>query len=105
MRNSTEVVIVGAGVVGCSIAFHLCTLGRRNVALLEKELAAGQGSTAHANGGIRAQWSTTINIKSSNYSIAAFERFGDTALKKFSCRDKDRGRIRKQIHPRCNVYC
>ncbi len=77
MPDAADVVIVGAGVVGCSIAFHLCALGIHNVALLEKEPAAGQGSTARANGGIRAQWSTAVNIESSNYSIAAFERFGD----------------------------
>ena len=35
----------------------------------------GQGSTARANGGIRAQWSTPVHIKFSNYSIEAYERF------------------------------
>ena len=77
MRNTADVIIVGAGVAGCSVAFHLGTLGIRNVVLVEKEPAAGQGSTARANGGIRAQWSTPINIECSKYSIAAFERFGD----------------------------
>jgi sarcosine oxidase subunit beta len=75
MRKTADVVIVGAGVAGCSIAFHLVKFGVRDIVLLEKEPAAGQGSTAKANGGFRAQWSTEINIRLSNYSIPAFERF------------------------------
>jgi sarcosine oxidase, subunit beta len=75
MQKTADVVIVGAGVSGCSIAFHLVKLGVRDIVLLEKEPAAGQGSSAKANGGIRAQWSTEINIRLSNYSIPAFERF------------------------------
>jgi len=75
MPESADVIIVGAGVSGCSIAYHLGTLGIRDVILVEKLAAAGQGSTSKANGGIRAQWSTAVNIRLSNYSIAAFERF------------------------------
>jgi sarcosine oxidase subunit beta len=77
MQRSAEVVIVGAGVTGCSIAYHLTRLGITNVLLVEKMSAAGQGSTAKANGGVRAQWSTPINIALSQYSIAAFERFAE----------------------------
>jgi len=77
MRDKADVVIVGAGVVGCSIAYHLCLAGVRDVLLLEKLPAAGQGSTAKANGGIRAQWSTPIHIELSNYSISAYERFNE----------------------------
>jgi len=75
MRTKADVVIVGAGAVGCSIAWHLANQGTRNVVVLEQNAAAGQGSTSKANGGIRAQWSTAINIQFSLYSIAAFERF------------------------------
>ena len=75
MKPTADVVIVGAGVTGCSIAWHLARLGVRDVLLLEQLAAAGQGSTSKANGGIRAQFSTAINIALSTYSIAAFERF------------------------------
>jgi sarcosine oxidase subunit beta len=75
VHETADVVIVGAGVVGCSIAYHLASLGIRDTVLLEKEAAPGQGSTSKANGGIRAQFSTAINIQLSNYSIGAFERF------------------------------
>ena len=75
MRRSADVVIVGAGVAGASVAFHLAALGIRNVAVVEKEPSPCQGSTSRANGGIRAQFSTPINIRLSLYSIEAFERF------------------------------
>jgi sarcosine oxidase subunit beta len=71
------VVIVGAGVTGCSVAWHLARLGVRDVVLLEQLPAAGQGSTSKANGGIRAQFSTAIHVALSLYSIAAFERFAE----------------------------
>ena len=77
MKSTADVVIVGAGVTGCSIAWHLASLGVRDVLLLEQLPAAGQGSTAKANGGIRAQFSTAINIALSTYSIAAFKRFAE----------------------------
>ena len=69
------VVIIGAGIVGTSIAYHLARAGRGDVAVLEKEAAAGMGSTAKAAGGIRAQFSSAINIELSRLSIERFERF------------------------------
>jgi len=77
VRKTADVVIVGAGVAGCSIAYHLTQLGIRDILLVEKLSGPGQGTTSKANGGIRAQWSTVINIQLSLYSIAAFERFGE----------------------------
>jgi sarcosine oxidase subunit beta len=77
MRCTADVVIVGAGIAGASIAFHLASLGIRDVLVIEKEPSPGQGSTSKANGGIRAQFSTAINIQMSLYSISAFERFHD----------------------------
>ncbi len=75
MQKAADVIVVGAGVAGCSVAYHLCLLGLRGVLILETLPGAAQGSTAKANGGIRAQWSTAINVRMSMYSIAAFERF------------------------------
>ncbi len=77
MRTSADVVIVGAGVTGCSIAWHLARLGVRDVVVLERLPAPGQGSTSRANGGIRAQFSTAIHVALSLYSIGAFERFAE----------------------------
>ncbi len=69
MAESCEVAIVGAGVIGCSIAFHLSRMGRRGVLLLEREALPGSGSTARANGGIRAQFTTEVNVAMSLASM------------------------------------
>ncbi len=69
-------VIIGAGVIGCSVAFHLTRLGRRRVSVLEKEDLPGSGSTARANGGIRAQFTTEVNVKMSLLSMEILDRLG-----------------------------
>jgi len=70
-----DVAIVGAGIIGASIAWHLAKRGCTSVAVLEKEIAPGMGSTAKAAGGIRAQFSSEINVRLSQMSIPRFERF------------------------------
>jgi sarcosine oxidase subunit beta len=77
MRERFEVVIVGAGVIGCSIAFHLGRAGQKRVAILEREAMVGTGSTARANGGIRAQFTTTVNIAMSLRSMALLDALED----------------------------
>ena len=71
-----EVIIIGAGVIGTGIAFHLAKLGCRDVLVLEKN-HIGSGSTEKSPGGIRQQFSTEINIKLSMESVKFFERFED----------------------------
>ncbi len=74
--GQAEVIVVGAGVVGCSIAYHLAKLGCRDVIVLEKG-SVGSGSTGICAGGIRQQFSTEINIRLSMESVKFFERFED----------------------------
>lgn len=69
MAERTDVAIVGAGVVGTSVAFQLARLGARDVLLLEREALPGTGSTSKANGGIRAQFTTEINVAMSLASM------------------------------------
>ena len=71
-----EVVIVGGGIVGASIAYHLASKGVRGVVVLERERLGG-GSTAKNAGGIRYQFSTEINVRLSQRSIPRIERFAD----------------------------
>ena len=73
--SSADVVVVGGGAVGTSIAFHLAEAGV-DVCLLERDQLAG-GSTSRAAGGIRAQFSDPLNIAIGLRSIEAFERFGE----------------------------
>ncbi|MGQ0541567.1 MAG: NAD(P)/FAD-dependent oxidoreductase [Blastocatellia bacterium] len=70
--RKTEIVIIGGGVAGASIAFHLTQRGARDVLILEAEPEQGRGSTGKATGGIRAQFETDINIKMSLYSLGFF---------------------------------
>ena len=77
MSKSADVVIVGGGIVGSSIAYHLTDLGCRNVLVLEREAHQGLGSTGKSMGGVRAQFSTTVNIQMSLYSIPFFGKFGE----------------------------
>ncbi|MGV9452095.1 NAD(P)/FAD-dependent oxidoreductase [Streptomyces sp. NPDC003635] len=69
-----EVVVVGGGVMGASIACQLAWAGVRDVVLVERdELAAG--STSKAAGGVRAQFSDELNIRLGARSLEAFDRF------------------------------
>jgi sarcosine oxidase subunit beta len=71
-----EVVIVGGGVIGASIAFHLAEAGVRDVLLVERD-ALASGSTSRAAGGVRAQFSDELNIQIALRSLEAFRRFGE----------------------------
>jgi sarcosine oxidase subunit beta len=75
MPESADVVIIGAGIVGSSIAFHLAEAGCTNVIVLERETRQGLGSTGKSMGGVRAQFSTDVNIRMSLYSIPFLNRF------------------------------
>jgi sarcosine oxidase, subunit beta len=67
--NKAEIVIIGGGVVGASVAYHLAQRGVSDVVLLERADALGAGSTGKATGGIRAQFETEINIQLSLHSL------------------------------------
>jgi sarcosine oxidase subunit beta len=69
-----DVIIIGAGVVGASIAYHLAKHGCQDVVVLEKNYI-GSGSTEKCPGGIRQQFSTEINIRLSMESVKFFEHF------------------------------
>ena len=67
-------MVIGGGVVGCSIAYHLARRGQRDVVVLERE-AVGSGTTSKAAGGIRSQFPTETEIRFSLEAIGVFERF------------------------------
>ena len=73
--ETADVVIVGGGIVGSSIAYHLTQAGCRDVLVLERETHQGKGSTGKSMGGVRAQFSTSVNIQMSLYSIPFYASF------------------------------
>jgi sarcosine oxidase subunit beta len=76
LPSTAEVVVIGGGAMGTSIAFHLAEAGVRDVVLLERD-ELGTGSTCKAAGGVRAQFSDRINIELGARSLEAFARFGE----------------------------
>ena len=73
--DTAEVVIVGGGIVGSSIAYHLTQAGCRDVLVIERETHQGKGSTGKSMGGVRAQFTTAVNIRMSLYSIPFYAGF------------------------------
>jgi len=73
--DTAEVVIVGGGIVGSSIAYHLTQAGCRDVLVIERETHQGKGSTGKSMGGVRAQFATPVNIRMSLYSIPFYAGF------------------------------
>ena len=71
------IVIVGAGVMGASTAWHLASRGCRDVLLLDRGAAPGSGSTSRATGGFRAQFATAINVRLSLLAREKLRRFGE----------------------------
>jgi sarcosine oxidase subunit beta len=73
MAERADALIIGGGVIGASLAYHLALRGRKPVVFDSGLL--GSGNTGRSAGGIRAQFTTEINIKLSLYSISFYERF------------------------------
>ncbi len=75
LPKSADVVVVGGGVIGTSVAFHLAEAGI-DVCLLERDELAS-GSTSRAAGGFRSQFSDPLNVAISLRSIDAFTSFAE----------------------------
>ena len=75
--QTADIVIIGGGIVGSSIAYHLTASGCKSVLVIERETAQGKGSTGKSMGGVRAQFSTPVNIQMSLYSIPFYSQFDE----------------------------
>ena len=74
--DTADIVIVGAGIMGVSTAYHLARRRAGRIVVLERDEVCS-GSTALASGGIRHQYANRIGIELTRHSIETYERFED----------------------------
>jgi sarcosine oxidase, subunit beta len=77
--DSYDVAVVGGGIIGLSVARELKRAAVDRVVVLEREPSVGQWSSSRANGGVRAQFTTPVNIAFSMYSIGELEMLQDVS--------------------------
>jgi sarcosine oxidase subunit beta len=75
VQKTADVAIVGGGIMGASIAYHLTARGVSGIVVFEREEELGTGSTGKCAGGVRLQFSTAANVEMSRIGIAALKRF------------------------------
>ncbi|MEJ2353596.1 MAG: FAD-binding oxidoreductase, partial [Anaerolineales bacterium] len=75
MKNQARVVVVGGGIYGVSIAYHLAKLGWTDLILLEKDEIAS-GATAHAAGLVTQFATSETMMKFRKYSIELYSELG-----------------------------
>src|SRR5207247_2455757 len=73
---TADVVIIGGGATGTSIAFHLAARGVRDVIVVDKGFVAS-GATGKSSACVRQHYSTTETCRMIRYSLDVFERFED----------------------------
>ena len=76
MIKTADVVIIGGGIIGCSIAYNLAKKGVKNIAVIEKDYLAS-GATGRCGAGVRQQWGTEMNCKLAMESIKFYENAND----------------------------
>src|SRR5581483_2098947 len=74
MRNRADIVVVGGGVVGASIAYHLAKAGATDTVVIDRGGFAS-GSTGRSAGGVRQQFSTELNCRMSMLSVQKLRAF------------------------------
>lgn len=72
MKGTADVVIIGGGVTGCSIAYHLAQKGCKDIAICEKDYVTS-GSTGRCAGGVRQLWGHETNTMFAVESVKEFK--------------------------------
>lgn len=71
LPSQAEIVIIGGGIIGCSLAYHLTKMGRKDVLLLERKKLTS-GTTWHAAGLVRAMLYTANLTRLAQYSLQLY---------------------------------
>ena len=75
MRDQAEIVVIGGGIYGTNIAYHLAKLGKKDIVLLEKgEIASGESS--HAAGVVTQFATSKAMMEFRKYSIELYSSLG-----------------------------
>jgi sarcosine oxidase subunit beta len=75
--KTAALAVIGGGVMGASVAYHLAARGVRDVVILDRAARPGAGSTGRATGGYRAQYGTAINVRLSLLTRAKLLGFAE----------------------------
>src|SRR6187397_2891159 len=74
MTSSHDAIVIGAGVIGVSIAYHLAELGARDVVVLDRG-TIGAGTSSQSSGILRTHYSVPENVELARRSWQVFESF------------------------------
>lgn len=77
VTDTQDVVIIGGGLVGLSVACHLAEKGVTRIVVLEREAMWGRGSSARSAGGVRLEFSHPSSVRFSQYGLEMYRRFED----------------------------
>jgi sarcosine oxidase, subunit beta len=77
MARSVSTLVIGGGVIGASVAWHLAARGERDILIVDAAPEPGLGSTGRATGGYRGQFATAINVRLSLLARAKLLRFAE----------------------------
>ncbi len=72
--HDADVVVIGAGIMGLSIAYHLAQRGVKNITVVDRGYLCG-GASGRNGGGVRAQWSSEANVRLMQESIRMCREF------------------------------
>jgi glycine/D-amino acid oxidase-like deaminating enzyme len=75
MTQTSDAVVIGAGIMGCSVAFHLAQRGL-DVTVLEKD-TVGAGGTGRSSAIIRQHYSNELTARMALHSLRVFQQFDD----------------------------
>jgi glycine/D-amino acid oxidase-like deaminating enzyme len=77
MPKEFDTLIIGAGLIGSSTAYHLAEMGAKNIAVIDADLAGRLSSSELNAGGARVTWDQSINVELSRESIAFLRQHRD----------------------------
>jgi len=78
MAHTAEVVIIGGGIIGASIAYHLRQDGLSgHLIVIERDTTYARATTPMSMGGVRQQYAAPCNIALARYSLQFYEQFDE----------------------------